>query len=118
MQLNNVIQTFLYWSFIICFAHLFLLYAFTFFLIIVSTFETQRRKPEMHTDDYNALLYSRFTIPVSVIAPAYNEEGMVATIVRRLLSFDYPEFEVIIVNDGSRDRTLEILVREFDLEPI
>jgi cellulose synthase/poly-beta-1,6-N-acetylglucosamine synthase-like glycosyltransferase len=55
--------------------------------------------------------------PVSVLVPAYNEEATIATSVRSILQLEYPEYEVIVVNDGSRDSTLATLVREFALVP-
>jgi cellulose synthase/poly-beta-1,6-N-acetylglucosamine synthase-like glycosyltransferase len=60
---------------------------------------------------------SRFTIPVSVVVPAYNEERVIASTTRSMLDLDYPEHEVIVVNDGSSDGTLAALVDAFDLEP-
>ena len=53
--------------------------------------------------------------PVSVIVPAYNEEAGIIESVRSLLSLRYPVFEVIVVNDGSTDRTLARLTEAFDL---
>jgi cellulose synthase/poly-beta-1,6-N-acetylglucosamine synthase-like glycosyltransferase len=55
--------------------------------------------------------------PVSVVIPAFNEEEFIVSTVRSLLALDYPTFEVIVVNDGSSDATLELLAREFELEP-
>ena len=55
---------------------------------------------------------------VSIIAPAHNEEVNIKTNVESLINIDYPNFEVIIVDDGSTDKTLEILEKEYDLEPI
>jgi cellulose synthase/poly-beta-1,6-N-acetylglucosamine synthase-like glycosyltransferase len=55
--------------------------------------------------------------PVSVIVPAYNEETTIAASVRSMLQLEYPELEVVVVNDGSRDGTLEALRREFALVP-
>ena len=51
------------------------------------------------------------------VVPAYNEEATIAASVRSMLQLEYPEFEVIVVNDGSRDGTLAALVREFELVP-
>jgi cellulose synthase/poly-beta-1,6-N-acetylglucosamine synthase-like glycosyltransferase len=61
---------------------------------------------------------SPLTIPVSIVAPVHNEAPVVAAAVRSFLAVDYPEFEVIVVNDGSTDATLETLVDAFDLRPI
>ncbi len=60
--------------------------------------------------------YSDLAPPVSVIAPAYNEELSIVQSVRALLSLEYPHHEVIVVNDGSKDDTLGALIRGFDLE--
>lgn len=55
--------------------------------------------------------------PVSLIVPAYNEAAVILNSVRSLLNLHYPEFEVIVVNDGSTDDTLQTLTREFALAP-
>jgi cellulose synthase/poly-beta-1,6-N-acetylglucosamine synthase-like glycosyltransferase len=61
------------------------------------------------------LLGSTATPRISILAPAFNEEASVQESVRGLLAIAYPNLEVVIVNDGSRDATLEILMREFEL---
>lgn len=61
--------------------------------------------------------YSDLSLPVSVIAPAFNEELSIVQSVKALLSLQYPEHEVIVVNDGSKDDTIGALIRGFDLEP-
>ena len=53
--------------------------------------------------------------PISVIVPAYNEELTITASVRSLLQMEYSEFDVIVVNDGSQDDTLEVLIRDFHL---
>lgn len=58
---------------------------------------------------------SPYTPGVSIIAPAYNEERTIIENVNSLLGQDYPKFEVIIVNDGSKDKTLELLIDNFQL---
>ncbi|MCB1990528.1 MAG: glycosyltransferase family 2 protein, partial [Geminicoccaceae bacterium] len=55
--------------------------------------------------------------PVSVIVPAYNEAETIADSLRSLLALEYPDFRVVVVNDGSTDATLDVLMREFGLEP-
>jgi len=55
--------------------------------------------------------------PVSVLMPAFNEEATIRTSVRSMLQLQYPEFEIVVINDGSKDRTLAVLIEEFDLVP-
>lgn len=61
------------------------------------------------------LFASNYAPPVSVIVPAYNEEATIAESVRSFLALRYPLFEIVVVNDGSKDGTAEVLSREFDL---
>jgi cellulose synthase/poly-beta-1,6-N-acetylglucosamine synthase-like glycosyltransferase len=56
--------------------------------------------------------------PISILVPAYNEEKTIATSIRFSLALRYPEFEVVVINDGSTDRTLEVLCQEFRLVQI
>jgi cellulose synthase/poly-beta-1,6-N-acetylglucosamine synthase-like glycosyltransferase len=55
--------------------------------------------------------------PIALLAPAFNEEQTIENSTRSLLALDYPEFEVIVINDGSKDNTLDVLKRAFALEP-
>ena len=56
--------------------------------------------------------------PITLLAPAHNEEKSIRVSIRNLLELDYPELEVIVINDGSKDRTLLELQDEFKLRPI
>jgi len=56
--------------------------------------------------------------PITIIAPAHNEEKSIRVAVRNLLDLDYPQLEVIVVNDGSEDRTLDEMRVEFRLRPV
>ncbi len=58
---------------------------------------------------------SGFDPPISLVVTAYNEEAVIVPTVKALLQLDYPEYEILVVNDGSKDNTLNVLIREFDL---
>lgn len=106
------------WSVIACLAHLCLLTASYLALLAFGVVEEALRRREEGAEDFDALASSRFTIPVSVICPAYNEEKVILEVVRSVLAFDYPEFELIVVNDGSSDGTVELLRRELGLSRV
>lgn len=66
-------------------------------------------------EDRAGLLSSTATPPISAVAPAYNEEATIAASVQALLALHYPALEIVLVNDGSTDATLEVLITTFDL---
>lgn len=101
----------------ICFAYLVFTTTVYLVLTVVGGFESVVRRHESWSADYETLGASRFTIPVSIVVPAYNEERVIAATTRSMLELDYPEHEVIVVNDGSSDGTLAALVEAFDLVP-
>jgi cellulose synthase/poly-beta-1,6-N-acetylglucosamine synthase-like glycosyltransferase len=68
--------------------------------------------------DYTLLLNSQHTPGISVIAPAFNEALTIIENVHSLLNLNYPNYEVIIVNDGSTDDSLEKMIAEFDLAEV
>lgn len=95
-------------------------YATTMFLqyIILGIFSfisISRYKTYNSRLDDQFLLNSPLTPGISVVAPAYNEEATIIVNVKSLLTLNYPLFEVIIINDGSKDKTLELLIEEFSL---
>lgn len=62
-------------------------------------------------------VFSSLDLPVSVIVPAYNESDSIITSTRAMLQVEYPDYEVIVVNDGSSDDTLQKLISAFNLRP-
>ncbi len=106
-----------YWGTLVCLAYMLALYGLYAVVLIFSALDNAIRSRETLAEDFDVLVHSRFTPPVSVIVPAYNEQEMVAITLQSVLAFEYPELEVIIVDDGSTDGTLEVLDRELDLEP-
>jgi cellulose synthase/poly-beta-1,6-N-acetylglucosamine synthase-like glycosyltransferase len=65
----------------------------------------------------DVVMRSPATPAISVIAPAYNEEATIEQSLRSLLLLNYPRFEVVVVNDGSKDKTIETMVAAFGLMP-
>ncbi len=74
------------------------------------------RKYLQTSEQYEAEnVFSALDIPISVVVPAYNESASIITSVRAMLQLEYPQYELIVVNDGSSDDTLEKLIEEFDM---
>jgi cellulose synthase/poly-beta-1,6-N-acetylglucosamine synthase-like glycosyltransferase len=87
-------------------------------LMLIGFWETVRVLGNVQWQDQRRLMQSPFTPPVSIIATAFNEQANIVESVRSLLTLHYPRFEVIVVNDGSTDRTLEILTETFALRHV
>lgn len=86
-------------------------------LVVAAKVFAKRIKPAAKSID----LWSRYqdlAPPVSVIAPAFNEELSIIDSIQGLLALHYPEHEVIVVNDGSSDATLDRLLTEFAMYPV
>jgi cellulose synthase/poly-beta-1,6-N-acetylglucosamine synthase-like glycosyltransferase len=68
--------------------------------------------------DYRYVGKSQLSMPVSILVPAYNEGPVIVSSVRSLLSSQFGELEVLVINDGSSDDTLPALIDAFDLVPV
>jgi cellulose synthase/poly-beta-1,6-N-acetylglucosamine synthase-like glycosyltransferase len=71
-----------------------------------------RRAPFAGADD---MFRSPLTLPVSVIVPAFNEGAGIVAAVQAMTALRYPRYEIVVVDDGSTDGTVELLLRQFDL---
>lgn len=67
---------------------------------------------------YNNKIEHEYYIPVSIIVPAHNEEITVVDTVKSLLMMDYRLYEIIVVDDGSTDQTMQVLVDAFQLQKV
>jgi cellulose synthase/poly-beta-1,6-N-acetylglucosamine synthase-like glycosyltransferase len=70
-----------------------------------------------HSTEDMSPLHAHFEPPVTIIVPAYNEAATIASSVRALMQLEYPEYEIIVINDGSTDNTLDVLIDKFSLHP-
>jgi poly-beta-1,6-N-acetyl-D-glucosamine synthase len=68
--------------------------------------------------DYNSIVASPLAPSLSVIAPAFNERETIIDNIRTLLSLYYNNYEVVVVNDGSSDDTLEKIIQAYELEKV
>ena len=85
--------------------------------LIFAGWALHKRPPALST----AALWQRYgdlAPPIAIIAPAYNEELTIVESTKALLALHYPDFEVIIVNDGSKDGTLDTLIQAFGVAPV
>ncbi|GKU81624.1 glycosyltransferase [Niallia sp. NCCP-28] len=87
--------------------------------ILITSLLQLRREYQLNRDqtfeDYANELYTK---PVSIIVPAYNEEAGIIQSIRSLLSINYPIYEIIVVNDGSKDSTLNKVIECYDMKKI
>jgi cellulose synthase/poly-beta-1,6-N-acetylglucosamine synthase-like glycosyltransferase len=84
---------------------------------LVAIRELRRYARRVRSIEVDEMITAAGAPEVTIIAPAFNEEVTCIASVRALLMLKYPAYEIIIVNDGSRDRTLDRLADEFELVP-
>lgn len=89
--------------------------AIYFFLMVLGFFALQSHRARRTPAEREALLNSPLLPEVSIIVPAFNESLSISQSVRSMLNLNYPHHEVIVVNDGSKDDTLAVLIEEFHL---
>ncbi len=86
----------------------FLLYnTYTLSLVILSARQVRRRVAGHFVEDLDLIDRGDLTKPLTMIVPAYNEEVTIVDSVTSLVHCDYPRHEIVVVNDGSTDGTLE-----------
>lgn len=111
--INNEIAVFNY--FILTFA--FTVMLSYVILAIVSAFSLKYYLKVNRLIPYKSLLVFQEAPRISILAPAYNEGFTIEENVLSLLSIQYNNFDVIVINDGSKDDSIAILIKAFDLIP-
>ena len=87
-------------------------------LSIISAIETNHYLKKNSFVNYTKILASPFAPTISIIAPAYNESLTIIENVRSLLSIQYVNYEVLLINDGSTDDSLEKLIEAYALTKV
>lgn len=95
------------------------IYAIVFFISTISSVL------ELNEDIRKRKYFNRLSItsndnyvPVSILVPAYNEESTVADCIESLAYQDYPDYEIIVIDDGSSDNTSSVVVDRFNLKKV
>lgn len=86
------------------------------FLFFVAAIKIKRYLDQGKLSNLN-LLYHHPSLPaVSFLLPAYNEENGIVESIESLMNLHYPKYEVIIINDGSKDGTFRRVKHHFGFE--
>jgi cellulose synthase/poly-beta-1,6-N-acetylglucosamine synthase-like glycosyltransferase len=115
LTVAGVLRSVLFWGDFGALAYFLILntcYAALLLLSIPELWQHWRLAADEHLQ---RLLASDALPPLSLLVPAYNEEVSISASLLSFLTLEYPHLEVVVVNDGSRDATIDVLVKEFDL---
>ena len=112
--MNIIVNSIAIYSQII-FVYFFGISLFYVFLILISLGKLRDFVEIINND---VTIISNYTKPISVVVPAYNEAATIIDNIISLLDLNYPEFEIIVVNDGSTDQTLAKTIEFFNLRKI
>lgn len=99
-------------------AYYILLHLIYLVLMMLGALQVRRYRRGISFAEFRRIGESHLTMPVSVIVPCYNEAPVIGAAIRNLLRLHYPEFEIIVVSDGSTDGTVELLDESFGLTRI
>ena len=80
-------------------------------LMVSAAWQLRFHAFEVGGESRHRLLSSQIAPRISMLVPAYNEEATIVESLRSLLTLAYPELEIVVVDDGSSDATMEVLTR-------
>lgn len=111
-----LVDIIVFYNFVVLFYFLALnfYYLFLLFLAADTLFYYKRLSRVQSYKEIDSVM----TPGIAILAPAYNEELTIIDSVRSLLQVEYPELEIIVINDGSRDNTLPVLKEHYRLFPV
>jgi cellulose synthase/poly-beta-1,6-N-acetylglucosamine synthase-like glycosyltransferase len=95
--------------------YVFIINSIYLFLTALAFASLRKSHAPLTRTEREALMKSPMTPAISIIAPAYNEAVTVEESVSGMLHLEYPNYEVIVVNDGSKDETMQVMAKSFQL---
>ncbi len=94
------------------------LHAIYLLLVLLGALQIRRYRRAITFAEFRQIADSRLSMPVSLIIPSFNEKEIIASTILNALNLNYPEYEVIVVSDGSDDETIDVLSVHFNLRRI
>jgi cellulose synthase/poly-beta-1,6-N-acetylglucosamine synthase-like glycosyltransferase len=94
------------------------LHAIYLVLVLLGATQVSRYHRGITFEEFQRIGSSRLSMPVSLIIPCFNESEIITETIRNALRLNYPQFEVIVVSDGSTDGTIPLLKESFHLRRI
>ena len=118
MTILNLVRIFIRFFNYFCMGYTLVLGVIYLVQLITALIKVRKQDRGKISEDYMRYAQSPNLLPISLIVPAHNEQENIVQNVKDLLKLEYPEFEVIVVNDGSTDLTHTKIIEAFDLYPI
>ncbi len=87
-------------------------------LFIISLFAVLRFVKRTFFSDYIEIMQSEMTYPITILVPAHNEQKTIVGTVKSLMMLNYSEYEIVVINDGSQDKTLQTLIDAFEMRKL
>ena len=118
MGFLNAIRSFIVIFNYFCMAFTILLNLIYIVQLFISMIRVHNNYNKTFSDDFHSYVDSDNLLPISLIIPAYNEEENIVQNIRSLMKLNYPMYEIIVVNDGSTDKTGELVIQAFHMHKI
>ena len=118
MTPGDFIGQIIFWVEVVILAYFVLVNSWYAVLLVSATLAMRTHVLRIRGESRWRVLGSSVAPSISVLTPAYNEANTIVESLSALLGLHYPNLEVVVVNDGSTDGTLEVLRERFDLVPV